>query len=318
MKLVEPPPNCTRWTPARKAWVAEMLTDGLLTPAAVTERWGVSAEEAERWERLYNALGMKGLYETRKPEPREPEAVNMGDAQGVYYPGDVVGALQLGLPVYLHGETTVETGRFLSDEKGVLWPLPDAHAAPYSLTTAQVRPLTRWEIADLAGLECDIPPLPSKLFVHAARGTIKVGDLVTFASVPRPSWWSRLLAALGWRRRPPSAFVVTGLADAPMDYAAQMAEQEELQAQMRAQANRKREAMGLEPLAPKPVSTPFDVAARQSDMQGYLDRWDLDDPKWTPEEQDQIRLRRVPDEPFVPNRIDASPRPTPTPDDFPV
>jgi hypothetical protein len=288
MKLVEPPPNCTRWTPARKAWVAEMLTDGLLTPAAVTERWGVSAEEAERWERLYNALGMKGLYETRKPEPREPEAVNMGDAQGVYYPGDVVGALQLGLPVYLHGETTVETGRFLSDENGFLWPLPDAHAAPYSLTTAQVRPLTRWEIADLAGLECDIPPLPSKLFVSGLGSKIRVGDIVTFASVPRPQWWRRLLAALGWRKlrpRVPSAFVVTAFADPPQPYTEQMAEQEELQAQMRAQANRKREAMGLEPLAPKPVSTPFDG------------------PRWTPEERDQLRLRRVPDEPFAPNRI---------------
>jgi hypothetical protein len=177
-------------------------------------------------------------------------------------------------PVYLFGETTVETGTLQPDENGYLQPVadvrreqfetllgighalagfasqvaPDVHAAPYSLTTAQVRPLTAGELAELVALDCDIPPLPSKLFVARAGGSIHVGDVITFASVPRPSLWRRLLVWLGLRKhRAPPAFVVTSFEPPPQPYGEMRAEQEALRREQEEEAERRREEAGYGP-----------------------------------------------------------------------
>jgi site-specific DNA-cytosine methylase len=65
-RLNEPPPNCTRWTPGRKGWVATHMT-----PEAAAARWGLDPDEVTRWAERYRDHGYAGLCETQAAE-RQP------------------------------------------------------------------------------------------------------------------------------------------------------------------------------------------------------------------------------------------------------
>ncbi len=60
-----PSPSIKRWVTRRKAEVVAAVVGGLLTRDDACERYGLSSEEFETWEKLYSRHGMKGLRTTR-------------------------------------------------------------------------------------------------------------------------------------------------------------------------------------------------------------------------------------------------------------
>lgn len=65
-----PSPNISRWVTRRKAEVVAAVTGGLLTREAACERYSLTDEEFEAWERLYARHGAKGLRTTRLQQYR--------------------------------------------------------------------------------------------------------------------------------------------------------------------------------------------------------------------------------------------------------
>jgi hypothetical protein len=60
-----PPPNISRWVTRRKAEVVAAVSGGLLTRKAACDRYNLSDEEYDAWDRLYARHGAKGLRTTR-------------------------------------------------------------------------------------------------------------------------------------------------------------------------------------------------------------------------------------------------------------
>lgn len=60
-----PPADIKRWVTRRKAEVVAAVRGGLLTKEDACERYSLSVEEYEGWERLYDRFGVKGLRTTR-------------------------------------------------------------------------------------------------------------------------------------------------------------------------------------------------------------------------------------------------------------
>lgn len=60
-----PSPNIKRWVTRRKAEVVAAVSGGLLTREAACDRYSLSSEEFEAWEKLYSRHGVKGLRTTR-------------------------------------------------------------------------------------------------------------------------------------------------------------------------------------------------------------------------------------------------------------
>lgn len=60
-----PPPGIQRWVTRRKAEVVAAVHGGLLTSEDACQRYELSKEEFDGWERLYERHGVKGLRTTR-------------------------------------------------------------------------------------------------------------------------------------------------------------------------------------------------------------------------------------------------------------
>tara|TARA_R110002074_G_scaffold106030_2_gene228927 strand:+ start:1926 stop:2213 length:288 start_codon:yes stop_codon:yes gene_type:complete len=60
-----PPPDTKRWVIRRKAEVVAAVRGGLLSKAEACERYSLSTEEFETWQRLVTAHGLMGLRATR-------------------------------------------------------------------------------------------------------------------------------------------------------------------------------------------------------------------------------------------------------------
>ena len=65
-----PAPNISRWVTRRKAEVVAAVTGGLLTRKAACDRYNLTEEEFEGWEKLYSRHGAKGLRTTRLQQYR--------------------------------------------------------------------------------------------------------------------------------------------------------------------------------------------------------------------------------------------------------
>ncbi len=65
-----PPPSISRWVTRRKAELVAAVAGGLISREAVCERYNLTAEEFEGWERLYSRHGAKGLRTTRLQQYR--------------------------------------------------------------------------------------------------------------------------------------------------------------------------------------------------------------------------------------------------------
>ncbi len=65
-----PAPSTSRWVTRRKAEVVAAVAGGLLTREAACQRYNLSDEEFEAWERLYMRHGPKGLRTTRLQQYR--------------------------------------------------------------------------------------------------------------------------------------------------------------------------------------------------------------------------------------------------------
>ena len=65
-----PSPNISRWVTRRKAEVVAAVSGGLLTRKAACDRYSLSDEEFETWEKLYSRHGTKGLRTTRLQQYR--------------------------------------------------------------------------------------------------------------------------------------------------------------------------------------------------------------------------------------------------------
>ncbi|KCZ53459.1 DUF1153 domain-containing protein [Hyphomonas chukchiensis] len=60
-----PSPGISRWVTRRKAEVVAAVSGGLLSRKAACERYNLTDEEYEGWEKLYSRHGIKGLRTTR-------------------------------------------------------------------------------------------------------------------------------------------------------------------------------------------------------------------------------------------------------------
>jgi hypothetical protein len=65
-----PSPGISRWVTRRKAEVVAAVQGGLLTRESACERYNLTEEEFEGWERLYARHGAKGLRTTRLQQYR--------------------------------------------------------------------------------------------------------------------------------------------------------------------------------------------------------------------------------------------------------
>lgn len=65
-----PAPDTTRWVMRRKAEVVSAVRGGLLTAEEACERWSLSLEELESWQRLVDRYGVRGLRATRLQQYR--------------------------------------------------------------------------------------------------------------------------------------------------------------------------------------------------------------------------------------------------------
>jgi hypothetical protein len=68
-----PPPSIERWTARRKAAVVVAIAAGLITVAAACERWALTVEELEAWQRGFAADGVAALRATRRCRIRQSE-----------------------------------------------------------------------------------------------------------------------------------------------------------------------------------------------------------------------------------------------------
>ncbi|MEM7767321.1 MAG: DUF1153 domain-containing protein [Pseudomonadota bacterium] len=66
-----PPANIKRWVTRRKAEVVAAVRGGLLSRDDALDRYDLSSEEFEGWERLYTVHGAKGLRATRVQDYRQ-------------------------------------------------------------------------------------------------------------------------------------------------------------------------------------------------------------------------------------------------------
>jgi hypothetical protein len=60
-----PPPGITRWVIRRKAQVVSAVQSGSITLEEVCQRYSVSVEEFQSWQRLLERHGIYGLRSTR-------------------------------------------------------------------------------------------------------------------------------------------------------------------------------------------------------------------------------------------------------------
>lgn len=60
-----PPLSPKRWTPRIKAAVVTAIRKGAISAAEACERYGLSAEELEHWNRDLDQYGVSGLRTTR-------------------------------------------------------------------------------------------------------------------------------------------------------------------------------------------------------------------------------------------------------------
>lgn len=65
-----PAPETTRWVMRRKAEVVSAVRGGLLSADEACERWNLSVEELESWQRLIDRYGVRGLRATRLQQYR--------------------------------------------------------------------------------------------------------------------------------------------------------------------------------------------------------------------------------------------------------
>ncbi|MEZ5997294.1 MAG: DUF1153 domain-containing protein [Hyphomonas sp.] len=65
-----PSPSISRWVTRRKAEVVAAVSGGLLTRKAACDRYNLTDEEYDAWERLYARHGSKGLRTTRLQQYR--------------------------------------------------------------------------------------------------------------------------------------------------------------------------------------------------------------------------------------------------------
>ena len=60
-----PPPNIRRWTFGHKGAVLEVIRRGAITAEETRERYGLSVEELDAWQRDFERHGLYGLRATR-------------------------------------------------------------------------------------------------------------------------------------------------------------------------------------------------------------------------------------------------------------
>ena len=71
-----PPPNTRRWTFRQKGALLEAIRRGAITAEEARERYGLSVEELDAWQRDFERHGLYGLRATRvqvyRDEKRKP------------------------------------------------------------------------------------------------------------------------------------------------------------------------------------------------------------------------------------------------------
>lgn len=77
-----PPADTQRWVMRRKAIVVAGVRAGLLTLEQACERYNLSAEEFQSWQRLIEKHGVRGLRTTRLQQYRAREEAAASRAQG--------------------------------------------------------------------------------------------------------------------------------------------------------------------------------------------------------------------------------------------
>lgn len=60
-----PPDDTVRWVPSRKAAVLRAIADGRISMEAACQRWRLSLEEIQLWQRAMDKVGTPGLRVTR-------------------------------------------------------------------------------------------------------------------------------------------------------------------------------------------------------------------------------------------------------------
>ena len=60
-----PDPSTERWVPKRKAELVAAVRGGLIALDDVFQRYGISEEEFQSWEKALGKYGVKGLRSTR-------------------------------------------------------------------------------------------------------------------------------------------------------------------------------------------------------------------------------------------------------------
>lgn len=66
-----PPRSTRRWTFRRKGAVLEAIRRGVLTAEQARERYGLSVEELDGWQRDFERHGLYGLRATRRQVYRD-------------------------------------------------------------------------------------------------------------------------------------------------------------------------------------------------------------------------------------------------------
>ena len=64
-KEVLPPSDTVRWVPSRKAAVLNAINDGRISVNEACDRWRLSIEEIQLWQRAMSKVGEPGLRVTR-------------------------------------------------------------------------------------------------------------------------------------------------------------------------------------------------------------------------------------------------------------
>jgi len=70
-----PPADTTRWVVRRKAQVVNAVRRGVLSLDQALERYSLSQEEYESWERAIDKFGTKGLKATKIQNYRDIESI---------------------------------------------------------------------------------------------------------------------------------------------------------------------------------------------------------------------------------------------------
>ena len=73
-----PPPDTVRWVPRRKAEVIAAIRGDLLSRAEACQRYRLSEEELQLWERAIDCAGVPGLRVTRVQVYRPVFEANAG------------------------------------------------------------------------------------------------------------------------------------------------------------------------------------------------------------------------------------------------